>query len=136
MITSFGMDFVDTFMVLYNAGAAFILIFMIGQILVMMRKVDKELLRARLFLNNSIIQKTWIYISIAGASFALNNVFKFIINFMSEGEILNMYHLADLAQLVFLISFILGVQNWYEFIGSFKSRKFIPEKYSVSNCSS
>ncbi|MFZ3383502.1 MAG: hypothetical protein WA144_06215 [Candidatus Methanoperedens sp.] len=133
MITSFGMDFVDTFMVLYNAGAAFILIFMIGQILIMMRKVDKELLRARLFLNNSIIQKTWIYISIAGASFALNNVFKFIINFTSEGYFLNVYHMADIAQLVFLVSFILAVQNWYEFIGSFSARKSIPGKYSVSN---
>jgi hypothetical protein len=130
------MDFVDTFMVLYNAGAAFILIFMIGQILLMMRKVDKELLRARLFLNNSIIQKTWIYISIAGASFALNNVFKFIINFSIEGEILNLYHMADLAQVVFLISFILAIQNWYEFIGSFTTKKSIPGKYSVSNCSS
>ncbi len=136
MITSFGMDFVDTFMVLYNAGAAFILIFMIGQILIMMRKVDKELLRARLFLNNSIIHKTWIYISIAGASFALNNVFKFIINFTSEGYLLNVYHMADIAQLVFLIAFILAVQNWYEFIGSFSARKSIPGKYSVSNCSS
>ena len=131
MITLFGMDFVDTFMVLYNAGAAFILIFMIGQILINMRKVDKELFRARLFLNNSIIHKTWVYISIAGASFALNNLFKFIINFTSEGYTLNVYHMADLAQLVFLISFILAVQNWYAFIGSFTSKKSTSDKYSV-----
>ena len=131
MITLFGMDFVDTFMVLYNAGAAFILIFMIGQILINMRKVDKELFRARLFLNNSIIHKTWVYISIAGASFALNNLFKFIINFTSEGYTLNVYYMADLAQVVFLISFILAVQNWYAFIGSLTSKKSIPDKYSV-----
>ena len=136
MTEIFASDFVKLFMVIYNAGAAFILIFMIGQIIFMMRKVDKELLRARLFLNNSIIHKTWIYISIAGASFALNNVFRFIINFTSEGYILNVYHLADLAQMVFLISFILAVQNWYEFIGSFSARKSIQGKYSVSNCSS
>ena len=131
MITSFRLDFVDMFMIIYNVGAAFILIFMIGQILFMMRKVDKELFRARLFLNDSILQKTWMYISIAGASFALNNVFKFIINFISEGEILKMYYVADLAQLVFLISFILAVHNWYEFIGSFATNKSIPGKCSV-----
>ena len=116
------MNFVDTFMVIYNAGAAFILIFMIGQILFMMRKIDKELFRARLFLNDSILQKTWMYISIAGASFALNNVFKLIINFTSSGQILNVYHTADLAQVVFLVSFILAVQNWYGFIGSFNEK--------------
>lgn len=131
MITSFGMDFIGTFMVIYNAGAAFVLIFMIGQILIMMHKVDKELFRARLFLNNSIIHKTWVYISIAGASFAINNVFKFIINFTSEGYALDAYHMADFAQLVFLISFILAVQNWYAFIGSFTAKKSIPGKYSV-----
>jgi hypothetical protein len=131
MITSFGMDFIGTFMVIYNAGAAFVLIFMIGQILIMMHKVDKELFRARLFLNNSIIHKTWVYISIAGASFAINNVFKFIINFTSEGYSLDAYHMADLAQLVFLISFILAVQNWYAFIGSFTAKKSTPGKYSV-----
>jgi hypothetical protein len=113
------MDFIETFMVIYNAGAAFILIFMIGQILFMMRKVDKELLKARIFLNDSILQRTWIYISVAGASFALNNVIKFIILFTSRAEFLNVYHLADLTQLVFLVAFILAVHNWYGFISSF-----------------
>ena len=117
------MDFIEAFMVIYNAGAAFILIFMIGQILFMMRRVDKELLKARLFLNDSILQKTWMYISIAGASFALNNVIKFIIWFTSSGEILRTYYFVDLTQLVFLIAFILAVNNWYGFIGSFVSKK-------------
>jgi len=58
MTAIFASDFVDIFMVIYNAGAAFILIFMIGQILFMMRKVDKDLLKARIFLNDGILQKT------------------------------------------------------------------------------
>ena len=123
MTEIFASDFVELFMVIYNAGAAFILIFMIGQILFMMRKVDKELFKARLFLNDSILQKTWTYISIAGASFALNNVIKFIIWFTSSGEILRTYHFIDLTQLVFLIAFILAVNNWYGFIGSFVIKK-------------
>jgi len=120
---TFILDFIETFMVIYNAGAAFILIFMIGQILFMMRKVDKELLKARLFLNDSIHQETWIYISIAGASFALINVIKFITWFTSSGEILQIYHFVDLTQLVFLIAFILAVNNWYGFVGSLVSKK-------------
>jgi hypothetical protein len=116
-------DFVELFMVIYNAGAAFILIFMIGQILFMMRKVDKDLLKARIFLNDAILQKTWIYISIAGASFALNNVIKFVIMFTPDGEFLNAYQMPDLTQLVFIVAFILAVYNWYGFIGSFVNTK-------------
>jgi hypothetical protein len=116
-------DFVNLFMVIYNAGAAFILIFMIGQILFMMRKVDKDLLKARIFLNDEILQKTWIYISIAGASFALNNVIKFVIMFTPRGEFLSSFQLPNLTQLVFIVAFILAVYNWYGFIGSFVNTK-------------
>jgi hypothetical protein len=123
MTTLYASDFVNIFMVIYNAGAAFILIFMIGQILFMMRKVDKDLLKARIFLNDGILQKTWIYISIAGASFALNNVIKFVIMFTPRGEFLNAYQLPDLTQLVFIVAFILAVYNWYGFIGSFVNTK-------------
>ena len=126
MTAIFASDFVDIFMVIYNAGAAFILIFMIGQILFMMRKVDKDLLKARIFLNDGILQKTWIYISIAGASFALNNVIKFVIMFTPRGEFLNAFQLPDLTQLVFIVAFILAVYNWYGFKGSFVNTKKKP----------
>jgi len=123
MTAIFVSDFVDIFMVIYNAGAAFILIFMIGQILFMMRKVDKDLLKARIFLNDEILHKTWIYISIAGASFALNNVINFVIMFTPRGEFLSVYKMPDLTQIVFIVAFILAVYNWYGFIGSFVNTK-------------
>lgn len=123
MTDIFTSDFVQLFMVLYNAGAAFILIFMIGQILFMMRKVDKDLLKARIFLNDEILHNTWIYISIAGASFALNNVIKFVIMFTPGGEFLRTYQMPDITQLVFIVAFILAVYNWYGFIGSFVNTK-------------
>ncbi|MCZ7402703.1 MAG: hypothetical protein O8C61_10830 [Candidatus Methanoperedens sp.] len=123
MTTIFVSDFVDIFMVIYNAGAAFILIFMIGQILFMMRKVDKDLLKARIFLNDEILHKTWIYISIAGASFALNNVIKFVIMFTPRGEFLSAYKMPEFTQIVFIVAFILAAYNWYGFIGSFVNTK-------------
>lgn len=126
MTSLYTSDFVDIFMVIYNAGAAFILIFMIGQILFMMRKVDKDLLKARIFLNDAILQKTWIYISIAGASFALNNVIKFVIMFTPRGDFLRDFQLPDLTQLVFIVAFILAVYNWYGFIGTFVNSKKKP----------
>lgn len=117
------MNFIETFIEIYNAGAAFIIIFLIGQILFMMRKVDKDLLKARLFLNESIMQRTWIYISVAGASFALNTLIKFIVRFTTTGEVLSPFYLVEFTQLIFLIAFILAVYNWYIFIGSFVRSK-------------
>jgi len=119
------MTFIETFIEIYNAGAAFIIIFLIGQILFMMRKVDKDLLKARLFLNESIMQRTWIYISVAGASFALNTLIKFIIRlrFRTTGEVLSPFYLVEFTQLIFLVAFILAVYNWYIFIGSFVRSK-------------
>ena len=117
------MNFIDTFIEIYNAGAAFIIIFLIGQILFMMRKVDKDLLKARLFLNESIMQRTWIYISVAGAAFALNTLLKFVVRFTEKGEALSPYFLVEFTQLIFLVAFILAVYNWYIFIGSFVNNK-------------
>lgn len=117
------MNFIETFIEIYNAGAAFIIIFLIGQILFMMRKVDKDLLKARLFLNEEIMQRTWIYISVAGASFALNTLVKFVIRFTISGVALETFYLVEFTQLIFLVSFILAVYNWYIFIGSFVNNK-------------
>lgn len=115
-------DFIRIFLEVYTAGAAFVLIFLIGQILYMMHKVDKDLLKAKLFLNEAVMQRTWMYISIAGASFALNTFVKFAIQLTVWGEILNTYRLFETTQLIFLISFIMAVYNWYVFIGSFVSK--------------
>ncbi len=117
------MNFIETFIEIYNAGAAFIIIFLIGQILFMMRRVDKDLLKARLFLNEEIMQRTWIYISVAGAAFALNTLVKFVIRFTISGEALETFYLVEFTQLIFLVSFILAVYNWYIFIGSFVNNK-------------
>ncbi len=112
-------EFIRIFLEIYTAGAAFVIIFLIGQILYMMHKVDKDLLKAKLFLNEAVMQRTWMYISIAGASFALNTLIKFVIRLTAWGESLNAYGLFELTQLIFFVSFILAVYNWYVFIGSF-----------------
>ncbi len=113
------MDIVKTFIELYNVGAAFILIFMIGQILIMLRNVDKTVLKARIFLKEEILEKTWMYIAIAGASFALHSVTNFIENLMH----INTYYLNEITQIIFFIAFILAVYQWYVFLGSLEKRE-------------
>jgi hypothetical protein len=59
----------------------------------MMRKVDRDLLKARLFLNEEVMQRTWIYISVAGAAFALNTLVKFVIRFTTSGDALETFYM-------------------------------------------
>lgn len=119
VIGTYTMDFIEVFIEIYNAIAALIIIFFIGQILYLMSKVDKDLLKARLFLNEAVMERTWIYISIAGASFALHVLIKFAIRLSDAGEILKMNFLVEFSQFVFLLSFILAVYNWYVFVSGF-----------------
>lgn len=111
------MGFIETFLDAFNAGFAFILIILIGQIVLTMRKVDRELLKARLFLNDAVMQRTWMFISVSGAAFALNALIKFITRFADSGNNPNINYLGDLTQLIFLLSFIFAVYNWYIFVG-------------------
>ncbi|MFZ2410906.1 MAG: hypothetical protein WAW23_04990 [Candidatus Methanoperedens sp.] len=112
-------EFFQVFLEVYTAGAAFVLIFLIGQILYMMHKVDRTLLKAKLFLHEEVMQRTWMFISIAGASFAVNTLVKFTVTLTNWGAVLESFYLFELTQFLFLIAFILAVYNWYVFIGAF-----------------
>ncbi len=112
-------DFIQIFVDVYNAGAALIIVFLIGHIIFMMHRVDKTMLRAKLFLDEAATERTWMYISIAGASFALNSLLKFVISFTVLGGILNAFYAVEMTQLIFIVSFILAVYNWYIFISGF-----------------
>lgn len=114
----FGAGFIGTFIEIFNALAAFILIFLIGRIVLMSRSVDKPLLKARLYLADQIMQETWIYISIAGAAFSLHELINIALRFTAYGNLANDYYLAELTQMIFLISFILAIYNWNKFIAN------------------
>lgn len=117
------MNFIEMFIEIYNACAASIIIFLTGQIVFMMHRVDRDLLKAKLFLNDAVLQGTWVYISISGAAFALNTAIKFTTRFTTFGEALKGYYLVELTQIIFVIAFIFAVYNWYVFISSFATKK-------------
>jgi hypothetical protein len=128
VIRTYTIGFIETIIEIYNAIAALIIIFFIGQILFLMNKVDKDLLKARLFLNEAVMQKTWVYISIAGASFALNALIKFAIRLSNTGEIPQINFLVESSQFIFLLSFILAVYNWYVFVSGFVRHSDDPDQ--------
>ncbi len=111
--------FTTVFVEMFNTIAASILVFLIGHILISMHRVDRDLLKAKLYLDEPMTERTWMYISIAGAAFALNSLFRLVVNFTASGGMLNAFYLVEVTQLIFIGFFIITVYNWYLFIGSF-----------------
>lgn len=118
MVSTIG--FVEAFMEIYNTSAAFLIILLLVHTILIMQKVDRDLLKAKLFLNDKVMQHTWLYISIAGASYSLNTLIRFLVSFTNMADVLNSYYLVDITQLIFLIAFLLTVYNWYTFIDAFR----------------
>jgi hypothetical protein len=112
------MDFIEAFVEIYNVEASAILIFFCGLAILKLHKLNRDLLRARLFLNNAILEKTWMYISIGITFLALNALIKFVSRFSAIGDILNKYYMVELTQVIFLTAFSLAVYSCYLFINS------------------
>lgn len=118
------MEYITTFIWLYNIGAAFIILFLILQILLMSRKLDVNIIRARLFLNMYILRETWTCISIAGATFALNS----FIGFMKFNTPIKTYYLWEITEIFFLGAFIAMIYQWYRFVGGLVDSEKIKKK--------
>ncbi|MDO9517305.1 MAG: hypothetical protein Q7J10_04555 [Methanosarcinaceae archaeon] len=106
------LDYVTTFIWLYNIGAAFITLFLILQILLLSRKLGDGVVRARLFLNTDVLNETWKHVSIAGASFAIN-AFAGFLKFNTD---INTYYIWEISEVVFLGAFVAIIYQWYQFI--------------------
>ncbi len=77
----------------------------------MIRKADRDFSNTDLFLDKAVLERTWIYISVAGAGFALNILIKFMIWFRIAGDVFYFNYFAEMTQVVFLIAFIMAVYN-------------------------
>ena len=77
----------------------------------MIHKANKDFSNTDLFLDRTVLERTWIYISVAGAGFALNILIKFMIWFRIAGDVSYINYFAEMTQVVFLIAFIMAVYN-------------------------
>lgn len=112
----YAMGFVEAFVEIFNVNASVGIILSCGMVLFKMNKLDRNLMRARLFLNEAIMQRIWLYFLIAGSSFSINLLLRFALRFTAAKEINNLHYMVELTQIIFLITFLLAVYNWHIFI--------------------
>jgi hypothetical protein len=115
------MGFTDAFMELFNINAAIVILFCGGYIFFKIRKKDMSILKARVFLNETILHQTWKYMAIAGISIALTLIIKFLSMFALINNISYSFFIMGLIQIIFLIAFTLLIYSWSLFV---KHEKF------------
>ncbi len=86
------------------------MIILIGQILLMMHKAG-SLSNTDLFIDKAVLERTWLYISIAGAGFALSMLIKFMTWFGMAGDLFKKFYIAEIAQVGFMIAFVMAAYN-------------------------
>ncbi|MFH1323403.1 MAG: hypothetical protein ABIH80_06215 [Methanobacteriota archaeon] len=114
----------EAFVELFNINASLIIIILCAHVLLKTSKLDRGLLKARLFLNSNVLQQIWISISIAGAAFALNSLLKLVGVYLTIKDIIYNYYLVEFSQMIFSISFIYAVFIWYQFINKTNHNDF------------
>jgi hypothetical protein len=118
------LKFFETFVEIFNINASLIIVILCGHVLIKTIKLDRGLLKARLFLNNNVLLQMWISISIAGAAFALNSLLKLVGVNLTIKDVIYNYHLVEFSQMIFLISFIYAGFIWYQFISKTSHNDF------------
>ena len=113
-----GLSFLEAFVEIFNVVAALVIIFFCGHIFIETYRFDRSLLKARLFLNDSVMQQTWTSISIAGAAFALNALLKLVVGVITIKDALYSYYMVELTQVIFVMAFIYAVFSWHLFINA------------------
>ncbi len=110
--------FFKTFVELFNINAAIVIFFLCAHIILKMYRLDRSMVKARLFLNDTVLQQVWTSISIAGAAFTLNTMLKLVGLYLPIKNIIQEYYLLDMTQLIFVIAFIFAIFSWYQFLAS------------------
>lgn len=103
-----GVNYLDV-LNLYDVGVAIIVLFFTLYSSVNFRRTGKKILKARIFLNDDILSKTWAYGVVIGTSFAIHEIL--------ESSILasHMPYLCEMMKLVFLTALLVLIYEWYDF---------------------
>ncbi|MDI6903026.1 MAG: hypothetical protein QMC77_04750 [Methanocellales archaeon] len=98
---------IEDILTLYYTGAAVIILFFTLYAFMRFSRTDKNVLRARIFLNEDILNKTWAYGSVAGTSLAIHE--------LSSSIVSEIPYVCETAKVVFLTAMVMMIYQWYGF---------------------
>ncbi len=94
---------------LYYVGVAIIVLFFTLYSSVNFRRTGKKILKARIFLNDDILSKTWAYGAVIGVSFAVHEILS------SSMITCHLPYLCEIMKFVFFTALLGLIYEWYDF---------------------
>ncbi len=93
-------------------------LFFVFKIWVVWKRVDKEVLKARVFLNRDFLEKNWIYVFLAGAFIAIRRVMQLLELLGFSVNIEWVTYLYDAMGIVVIVLLVMLAYHWYRLIFS------------------
>ncbi len=112
------LEFFKIFLELFNINSAIVIFFLCAHIIFNMHKLDMCVVKARLFLNDTVLHQVWTSISIAGVAVTLNAMINLSGLYLPIENIIHEYYLLEMTQFIFLMAFICAIFSWYQFLAS------------------
>ncbi len=94
---------------------SFVGLYFVARIWVKWNKMDKDVLKARVFLDKKFLAKNWIYVFLAGAALTVHQLIDFM---TSSGYISGIWfrQLSELFEFITLLFFVVLTYEWYKII--------------------
>ncbi len=93
-------------------------LFFVFRIWTVWKRVDREILKARVFLNRDFLEKNWTYVFLAGAFIAMRRVMQLLelLGFSMNSEWVT--YLYDLMGIIVIVLLVMLAYHWYKLVYS------------------
>ncbi len=93
-------------------------LFFVFKIWTVWKRVDREILKARVFLNRDFLEKNWIYVFLAGAFIAIRRVMQLLelLGFSVNSEWITYFY--DLMGIIVIVLLVMLAYHWYRLVYS------------------
>ncbi len=93
-------------------------LFFVLKIWTVWKRVDREVLKARVFLNSDFLEKNWTYVFLAGAFIAMRRVMQLLELLGFSVSIEWVTYLYDLMGIIVIVLLVMLAYHWYRLIFS------------------
>ena len=94
---------------------SFIGLYFVASIWAKWKYIDKDVLKARVFLDKKFLAKNWIYVFLAGAALTVHQMIDFLmsLNYITGGWL---REFSELFEFMTLLFFVILAYEWYKII--------------------
>ncbi|MCZ7357927.1 MAG: hypothetical protein O8C66_15905 [Candidatus Methanoperedens sp.] len=90
-------------------------LYFVAKICVRWKKMDKDVLKARVFLNKKFLTKNWTYVFLSGASMTVHQSIEFLSSLYHVADI-RLESISEIFEFITLVFIVVLAYEWYRII--------------------